>query len=54
MNKTTFYFWMGVIALISVFTGEIVTFMMLFLILVTLKEINQILMKFYDDWKDKN
>ncbi|MGG1674537.1 hypothetical protein ACIFOT_02185 [Neobacillus sp. NRS-1170] len=54
MNKTTFYFWMSVIALISVFSGEIVTFMMLFLILVTLKEIHQILMEFYDDWKGKN
>ncbi|MEH7355592.1 hypothetical protein V7150_18860 [Neobacillus drentensis] len=54
MDKTTFYSWMAVIALISFFTGEIVTFMMLFLILITLKEINQNLIKFYDDWKGKN
>lgn len=54
MNKKWFYFWMVIIAILSVFTQEIVTFMMLFLILLTLNELNQTFKNFYDDWKSKN
>ncbi|WP_261132085.1 hypothetical protein [Bacillus sp. Marseille-Q3570] len=53
MDKTMFYFWVVVIAVISFFTGEIATFMMLFLILITLREMHQTLLSFYNDWKRK-
>ncbi|WP_221563359.1 hypothetical protein [Alkalihalobacillus sp. TS-13] len=53
MDKTMFYFWVVVIAVISFFTGEIATFMMLFLILITLREMHQTLLSFYHDWKSK-
>lgn len=54
MSRPLFNLWMAIIAVISFFTGEIVTFMMLFLILLTLNEINHTFQMFYDDWKRKN
>ncbi|SDL86240.1 hypothetical protein [Sediminibacillus halophilus] len=51
MNKKYFWFWISIIAVLSIFTGEMVTFMMLLLILLTLDEINSILKKFYEEWK---
>ncbi len=54
MNKKHFWIWMVIIAVLSFFTGEMVTFMMLLLILLTLNETNTILKKFYDDWKKEN
>jgi len=42
------------VAVLSVFTGEIVTFIMLFFILTTLNEINHTLQRFYQEWKRKN
>ena len=54
MNKKHFWFWISIIAILSFFTGEMVTFMMLLLILLTLNEINSVLKNFYNDWKNKN
>lgn len=54
MNKRFFWFWMVIIAGLSYFTGEMVAFMMLFLILLTLNEINHPIKSFYNDWKNKN
>jgi len=54
INKKYFWIWIGLIAILSFFTGEMVTFMMLFLILLTLNEISSILKNFYDDWQKKN
>jgi hypothetical protein len=54
MNKRYFWVWMIIAAVLSIFTGELVTFMMLFLILLTLNEIHSIVQKFHEDWKRKN
>ena len=54
MNKRYFWVWMIIAAVLSIFTGELVTFMMLFLILLTLNEIHSIVQKFYEDWKRRN
>jgi len=54
MNKKFFWFWISLIAILSIFTGEMVTFMMLFLILLTLNEISSVLKNFYEEWKSKN
>lgn len=51
MNKLMFYFWIFGIAIIALFTGEIATVMMLYLILITLNAIHTTLQDFYDDWK---
>ncbi|MEK4485644.1 hypothetical protein MHH81_08735 [Psychrobacillus sp. FSL H8-0484] len=53
MNKTMFYFWIFVIAVIAFFTGEIATVMMLYLILITLNAIHSTIKDFYDDWKNR-
>ncbi|MCF6409822.1 hypothetical protein [Pseudalkalibacillus salsuginis] len=52
MDQKIFNLWMVVIAIISVFTGEIVTFMMLYLVIFTLREINKTIRSFYEDWKN--
>jgi hypothetical protein len=54
MNKKYFWAWIVIIAVLSFFTGEMVTFMMLFLILLTLNETNSVLKNFYEDWKKRN
>ncbi|PAE17428.1 hypothetical protein CHH91_04235 [Virgibacillus sp. 7505] len=50
-NKIILYFWLVVIAIIAFFTGEIATFMMLYLILMALHAIHSTLIDFYNDWK---
>lgn len=40
MNRKYFWFWIVLIAILAFFTGELVNFMMLFLILLTLMEIS--------------
>ncbi|MDQ0232606.1 hypothetical protein [Metabacillus malikii] len=54
MNRKYFWIWISIIAVLSFFTGEMVTFMMLLLILLTLNEISTVLKDFYDDWKKRN
>ncbi|MDR7002382.1 hypothetical protein [Neobacillus niacini] len=54
MNKTMFYFWIVVIAIIAFFTKEIATVMMLYLILMTLNGIHSTIKDFYDDWKSRH
>ncbi len=54
MNIKYFWVWISMIAVLSFITEEIVTFMMLFLILLTLNEIRTILSNFYEDWKKKS
>ncbi len=51
MKDKMFYVWLAVIAL---FTGEIVLFMMLYLVLMALQGIHQTLLHFYEDWKRRN
>ena len=53
MNKFMFYFWIFGIVVIALFTGEIATVMMLYLILITLNGIHSTLQDFYDDWKKR-
>ncbi len=40
MNRKYFWLWIVLIAILAFFTGELVNFMMLFLILFTLMEIS--------------
>ncbi|MGI8314251.1 hypothetical protein [Halobacillus mangrovi] len=54
MNDKYFWFWIVIIGILSFFTGEMVTFMMLLLLLLTLMEIKSVLKRFYEDWKRKN
>ncbi|MDG5472119.1 hypothetical protein P6709_10175 [Jeotgalibacillus sp. ET6] len=51
MSKFWFYFWIIVIAIIAIFTEEIATVMMLFLVLLSLNAIHATLENFYEDWK---
>lgn len=50
-NKIMLYFWLVIIAIIAYFTGEIATFMMLYLILMALHAIHSTIIDFYNDWK---
>ncbi len=52
MNKSMF-FWIFAIAILAIFTGEIATVMMLYLILVVLHAIHSTIKDFYDDWKSR-
>ena len=47
MNRKYFWFWIVLIAILAFFTGELVNFMMLFLILLTLMEISDEIKKKY-------
>ncbi|KGP73397.1 hypothetical protein [Pontibacillus yanchengensis] len=51
-NKQMFFIGMFFIGVLSTFTGELVTFIMLFLILISLDRLNQTIEKFYHDWKE--
>ncbi|MYL32632.1 hypothetical protein GLW08_16965 [Pontibacillus yanchengensis] len=51
-NKQMFFIGMFFIGVLSFFTGELVTFVMLFLILISLDRLNQTIERFYHDWKE--
>ncbi|TRZ40267.1 hypothetical protein CEQ21_04845 [Niallia circulans] len=53
-NKLVHTFSILLIAVIAIFTGEIATVMMLYLILLALYGIHNTVQKFYEDWKNKN
>lgn len=52
MKKST-YVWIFAIAILAVYTREIATVMMLYLILVALNAIHSTLQDFYNDWKSR-
>ena len=53
MTKPMFYFWIAGIAILAIFTGEIATVMMLYLILLVLMGIHSTIKNFYEDWKSR-
>lgn len=51
MSKSMFHFYMVLAAIISFFTGELVTFLMLFFVVIALNQLNETVKKFHEDWK---
>lgn len=53
MNNWLYSFYLAVVGIVSIFTGEIVTFIMLGIILISLNNINITLKKIYNQNKSK-
>jgi len=53
MNNWWYSFYLAIVGIVSIFTGEIVTFIMLGIILISLNNINTTLKKIYNQNKSK-